>query len=67
MVILQALPQHSEAQTLAVMHVSLAGIISQNSVDHDLLLSLIEPPVLAAEWIPIFARCLSRAWGQVKP
>jgi hypothetical protein len=67
MVVLDALPQHLDVQTLTVMHVAFAWIISQDAIDHDLLFALIEPPVFAAEGVPSLTRSLCRAWRQVEP
>lgn len=49
MVVLEALPEHAGRESLSVVHVSFAGVISQHSVDHDFFFSFIEPAVLAAK------------------
>jgi len=48
-VILETLPEHAEREGLSVVHVSFAGVVSQDSVDHDLFFSFVEPAIFAAE------------------
>lgn len=47
-VIADGLPEEFRGQGLTVVHGALAGIVTQNAVDHDLLLALVEPAVFAA-------------------
>lgn len=62
-VIAQALPEHYRRQSLTVVHVTFAGIVSQNTIHHDFLLPLVEPPFEPTE----LGSCLSRRRWQVPP
>lgn len=63
MVITQTIPQHSQTETLSIIHIALGRIVAQNAIDHDLFFALVEPAVFAAE-----AGCCLR-WGgrEVEP
>lgn len=54
-VVAQRVPEHLGGDSLAIMHASLAGVVAEHPVDHDLLLVLVEPAVLATE--PAFGLC----------
>lgn len=42
-------PKHLRCQGLSVVHASFAGIVAEDSVNHNLLLALVEPTVFPAE------------------
>ena len=48
-VVLEAFPKAVPCDCLAVVHVTLTGVVSEDTVDQDCLLSFIEPSVLATE------------------
>lgn len=56
------MPEHLQRKGLTIMHVTLARIVPQDTIHHDLLLSLVEPAVLATE----FGRRLRWGWWQVE-
>lgn len=62
-VVAEGLPQQARREALPVVHAALGRVVTQDAVDHDLLLALGEPSVLAAE-VPFRLR---RGRGQVKP
>lgn len=63
MVVLQTLPEHHRAKCLSVVHITFAGIVTKNAIDHDLLLAFVEPSILAAE----LRSCLCRRRREVEP
>ena len=48
----QAGPEGLGRQRLPVVHVAFAGVVAEDTVDHDALLALVEPAFLAAEPAP---------------
>jgi hypothetical protein len=62
-VVLETLPEHAQRECLSVVHISFTGIVSQDSVDHDLFFSFVEPAVLATE----FGGGLCGRWWNVEP
>lgn len=54
-VVAQRVPEHLGGDSLAIVHASLAGVVAEHTVDHDLFLVLVEPAVLATE--PAFGLC----------
>lgn len=49
MVVSQSVPEHLERQALAIVHISFGRVITEDTVDHDLLLSFAEPSLLTAK------------------
>ena len=48
-VIRQAVPECLRRQRLTVVHVALAGIVADDTIDHDVLLALVEPAFFASK------------------
>lgn len=48
-VVAERLPEHLGSDGLPIMHAAFAGVVAEDSVDEDLFLVLVEPPVLSAE------------------
>lgn len=48
-VIAERRPEIGQRKTLTIVHVALAGIVSQDSIDHDLLFALCKPSILPSE------------------
>ena len=61
-VVAQAVPERLGGERLPVMHIALAGVITQDAIHHNELLALGEPAILAAE----AARGLSGRGRQVE-
>lgn len=45
--IAERLPEHREGNSLAIVHVTFAGIVAEDSVGHDCFFSFVEPAVLS--------------------
>lgn len=62
-VVFETLPEAREVHSLPVVHISLGRIVSQETIDEDLLLALREPALFATE--PVGR--LAWTWGHQSP